>query len=65
MEALEVAIRAMRESFAGPSEGNLRMFDRIVLRKLRNMGRAEIKECTDGSDVGFLHARGFMVAARI
>jgi hypothetical protein len=38
-------------------------FDRILERKLYDLDRAEIHEHTDGSDDGFLYARGFIVAA--
>ena len=39
------------------------MFDRILERKLWDIDRAEIQKFTDGSDDGFLYARGFIVAA--
>jgi hypothetical protein len=41
----------------------LESFDRILERKLYDIDRAEIQEHTDGSDDGFLYARGFIVAA--
>ncbi len=39
-------------------------FDRMLERKLPlyNVDRQEIQEVTDGSDDGFLYARGFIVA---
>ncbi|MET8089609.1 DUF4240 domain-containing protein [Micromonospora sp. NPDC005220] len=36
--------------------------DRVVERKLHDIDREEIHEVTDGSDDGFLYARGFIVA---
>ena len=41
----------------------LLQFDRILERKLYDIDRAEVQEHTDGSDDGFLYARGFIVAA--
>jgi hypothetical protein len=38
-------------------------FDRILERKLYDIDRADLQEHTDGSDDGFLYARGFIVAA--
>ncbi|WP_030334261.1 DUF4240 domain-containing protein [Micromonospora parva] len=36
--------------------------DRVVERKLHDIDREDIHEVTDGSDDGFLYARGFIVA---
>ncbi|WP_240742318.1 DUF4240 domain-containing protein [Micromonospora zingiberis] len=36
--------------------------DRVAERKLYDIDRADIHEFTDGSDDGFLYARGFIVA---
>ncbi|MDR7275335.1 DUF4240 domain-containing protein [Catenuloplanes atrovinosus] len=36
--------------------------DRVVERKLYDIDRADVHEVTDGSDDGFLYARGFIVA---
>lgn len=41
----------------------LLMFDHILERKLYDIDRADIQEHADGSDDGFLYARGFIVAA--
>jgi hypothetical protein len=38
-------------------------FDRILERKLHAIDRRDVHEHTDGSDDGFLYARGFIVAA--
>ena len=45
------------------SKDDLLTFDRILERKLYDIDRSEIQEHTDGSDDGFLYARGFIVAA--
>jgi hypothetical protein len=45
-----------------PAE-ELLSFDRILERKLYDIDRAEVQEQTDGSDDGFLYARGFIVIA--
>jgi hypothetical protein len=37
--------------------------DRVLERKLYDIDREDIHEFTDGSDDGFLYARGFIVAA--
>ena len=53
----------MKEQLDGLSADELLAFDRILERKLYDIDRAEIQEHTDGSDDGFLYARGFIVAA--
>jgi len=63
MEALEEVIPALRESLEQLPAPELLAFDRILERKLYDIDRAEIQEHTDGSDDGFLYARGFIVAA--
>lgn len=62
-EALDETIEALREQFSGLDKEDLLEFDRILERKLYDLDRAEIQEFTDGSDDGFLYARGFIVAA--
>ena len=54
--ALEAQLRLL------PAD-ELLAFDRILERKLYDLDRAEVHERTDGSDDGFLYARGFIVAA--
>ncbi|WP_245828544.1 DUF4240 domain-containing protein [Micromonospora avicenniae] len=44
------------------SSPELTDLDRVVERKLYDIDRADIHEVTDGSDDGFLYARGFIVA---
>ena len=63
VEALEAVIPALRKQLEQLSASDLLEFDRILERKLYNIDRAEIQEHTDGSDDGFLYARGFIVAA--
>jgi hypothetical protein len=43
-------------------EAELVSLDRVVERKMYDIDRADIQEVTDGSDDGFLYARGFIVA---
>lgn len=54
---------ALRERLDELSEAELLAFDRILERKLYEVDRAEIQTHTDGSDDGFLYARGFIVGA--
>ncbi|MBI3410440.1 MAG: DUF4240 domain-containing protein [Planctomycetes bacterium] len=63
LESLEEVIPALRENLSQLSAPDLLAFDRILERKLYDIDRAEIQERTDGSDDGFLYARGFIVAA--
>ncbi len=63
MEALEEVIPALHDSLDKLPAEELLAFDRILERKLYDIDRAEIQEHTDGSDDGFLYARGFIVAA--
>ncbi|GIG88112.1 DUF4240 domain-containing protein [Plantactinospora endophytica] len=59
---LDPLLAALRELGAGLSAPELVAFDRVVERKLYDIDRADIHEVTDGSDDGFLYARGFVVA---
>jgi len=61
--ALDDVIPALRASLQRLNQDDLLMFDRILERKLWDIDRAEIQKFTDGSDDGFLYARGFIVAA--
>jgi Protein of unknown function (DUF4240) len=63
LESLEEVIPALSEQLRQLSAEDLLAFDRILERKLFDIDRAEIQEYTDGSDDGFLYARGFIVAA--
>lgn len=62
MEDLEEVIPALQKSLGTLSRKDLLAFDRILERKLYDIDREEIHEHTDGSDDGFLYARGFIVA---
>ena len=62
-ESLEEFLSAMKERLDELSADELLAFDRILEQKLYHIDRAEIQEQTDGSDDGFLYARGFIVAA--
>jgi hypothetical protein len=63
IEALEEVIPALRGQLDRLSAPDLLAFDRILERNLYDIDRAEVQEYTDGSDDGFLYARGFIVAA--
>jgi hypothetical protein len=63
VEALEEVIPALRDQLDRLSGPDLLAFDRILERRLYDIDRAEVQEHTDGSDDGFLYARGFVVAA--
>jgi hypothetical protein len=63
VDALDDVIPSLRASLQGLNQADLLMFDRILERKLWDIDRAEIQKITDGSDDGFLYARGFIVAA--
>jgi hypothetical protein len=63
MEALGEVIPALTELLGKLTAPELMEFDRILERKLYDIDRADVHEHTDGSDDGFLYARGFIVAA--
>jgi Protein of unknown function (DUF4240) len=62
-EAVNEMAESLREQLSELNQEDLLEFDRILERKLYDIDRAEIQEHTDGSDDGFLYARGFIVAA--
>jgi len=62
-ESLGEVAASLRESLEELSADDLLAFDRILERKLYDIDRAEIQKHTDGSDDGFLYARGFIVIA--
>jgi hypothetical protein len=55
-------LEALTELCEGMSAGELTDLDRVVERKLYDIDRADIQAVTDGSDDGFLYARGLIVA---
>lgn len=61
--AMEDFIPVLSKALQTLGKEDLLEFDRILERKLWDIDRAEIQEFTDGSDDGFLYARGFIVAA--
>jgi Protein of unknown function (DUF4240) len=60
-EAADDVVTALRESLGALPKDALLEFDRTLERSLFRIDRAEIQEHTDGSDDGFLYARGFIV----
>jgi hypothetical protein len=61
-EALEDIVEALETRFEEMPQSELAAMDRVLEQKLYDLDRAEIQEITDGSDDGFLYARGFIVA---
>jgi Protein of unknown function (DUF4240) len=62
-ESLDDFTTALKVQLDELPADELLAFDRILERKLYDIDRADIHEHTDGSDDGFLYARGFIVAA--
>lgn len=60
-DALESVIETLRTTMADLSKEDLAAVDRVLERKLYDIDRQDIQEVTDGSDDGFLYARGFIV----
>lgn len=60
-EHLPSVLRALVAASAGLSAEELTALDRVVERKLYEIDRADVQAVTDGSDDGFLYARGFIV----
>jgi hypothetical protein len=63
LEPLEEVVLALHHQLDSLAAADLLAFDRILEQKLYDIDRAEIQKYTDGSDDGFLYARGFIVAA--
>ncbi|WP_406316244.1 DUF4240 domain-containing protein [Streptosporangium sp. NBC_01639] len=61
-DAFEEFLRNLTEQSRGLSAAELTELDRVLERKLYDIDRADIQAVTDGSDDGFLYARGFIVA---
>jgi len=55
-------IQRLRDLAAELSSPELTALDRVVERKLYDLDREEVHDVTDGSDDGFLYARGFILA---
>ncbi len=62
-DARETVVQALKDMLSDLSQEDLLAFDRILERKLYDIDREDIHEFTDGSDDGFLYARGLIVAA--
>lgn len=60
--ALDKVMAHVRRAMKKMTSKELTAFDRVIERKLYDIDRAEIQEVTDGSDDGFLYARGFILA---
>jgi Protein of unknown function (DUF4240) len=60
--ALPVFLGTLTDQCRDLPGGELTSFDRVLERKLYDIDRADIQAVTDGSDDGFLYARGFIVA---
>lgn len=60
---LEPFLDRLRTLSEGLTSEELTDLDRVLERKLYEVDREDIHEVTDGSDDGFLYARGFIVAA--
>lgn len=61
-EHVDRLVESLREVAAGLSAEELTALDRVVERKLHDLDREDVHAVTDGSDDGFLYARGFVVA---
>ncbi|GAA0487079.1 hypothetical protein Ade02nite_11040 [Paractinoplanes deccanensis] len=59
---LEAFLRELTALTTDLNSADLTALDRVLERKLHDIDRADIHEVTDGSDDGFLYARGFIVA---
>ncbi|WP_433323050.1 DUF4240 domain-containing protein [Spirillospora sp. CA-294931] len=61
-EAMDDFVRNLATAAANLTSAELTDLDRVIERKLHDIDRADVQEVTDGSDDGFLYARGFIVA---
>ncbi|MCW2929174.1 MAG: hypothetical protein JWM19_136 [Actinomycetia bacterium] len=61
-DALPAFLGALSDQCRVLPGGDLASLDRVLERKLYDIDRADIQAVTDGSDDGFLYARGFIVA---
>ncbi|MEY9935464.1 hypothetical protein ABH926_010146 [Catenulispora sp. GP43] len=59
----ERLLEALSDLCESMSSSELTDLDRVVERKLYDIDRADIHAVTDGSDDGFLYARGYIVAS--
>lgn len=61
-DAFEDFLANLTERSRALSATELTELDRVLERKLYDIDRADVQAVTDGSDDGFLYARGFIVA---
>ena len=61
VESLDAVLHELTDQLRLLSAAELLAFDRILEKKLYDIDRAEIQQQTDGSNDGFLYARGFIV----
>lgn len=61
-EALDGFVKNLTDAARDLPSEELTALDRTVERLLHDIDRADVHEVTDGSDDGFLYARGFIVA---
>ena len=59
---LDAVLGALARACEGLTAEELTALDRVAERKLYEIDRADVQEVTDGSDDGFLYARGFILA---
>ncbi|MFI9008275.1 DUF4240 domain-containing protein [Actinosynnema sp. NPDC053489] len=59
---LDAVLRALAHACDGLPAEELTALDRVAERKLHEIDRADLHAVTDGSDDGFLYARGFVLA---
>lgn len=60
---LKPFLERLRAASADLTSAELTDLDRVLERKLYDIDREDVHEVTDGSDDGFLYARGYIVAA--
>jgi hypothetical protein len=60
--ALDGVIAALKKGYGVLDQDELVAMDRVLEERLYAIDRAEIQQVTDGSDDGFLYARGYIVA---
>lgn len=62
LEGQDLFLKKLRKALSKYTQEQLFAFDRTLERKLYDIDRQDIQEHTDGSDDGFLYARGFIVS---
>jgi Protein of unknown function (DUF4240) len=62
LEGQSLFLKKLRKALSKYTKEQLLAFDRTLEHKLYDIDRQDIQEHTDGSDDGFLYARGFIVS---